>query len=141
MGKMAETSLGGWAECTARQLLEAHDFQILSQNFHSRYGEIDLIAVRDHDVVFAEVKARAATQFGHAYDVITRAKQLKIIKTAWVFLAENPQLHSYFFRFDVFCFDFYRKFAKNVQYDFAKFPYDLQWIENAFTLDTDLIRL
>ena len=51
---MAETSLGGWAECTARQLLEAHDFQILSQNFHSRYGEIDLIAVRDHDVVFAE---------------------------------------------------------------------------------------
>lgn len=46
MGKMAETSLGGWAECTARQLLEAHDFQILSQNFHSRYGEIDLSGVK-----------------------------------------------------------------------------------------------
>lgn len=141
MGKVTGNSLGIWAECTARQLLEVQNFQILSQNFHSRYGEIDLIAVRDHDVVFAEVKARAATQFGHAYDVITQAKQLKIIKTAWVFLEANPQLAAYFFRFDVFCFDFYRKFAKNVQYDFAKFPYDLQWIESAFTLDIDLINL
>ena len=37
--------------------------------------------------------------------------------------------------FDVMCFDFAEKIAKTVQQDFAQLRYDVDWIENAFTLD------
>lgn len=134
-------ALGAWAEQRALRLLTAQGFEIVAHNYHSRYGEIDLIAAQDQLLVFVEVKARSSTEWGNAYDVVTRAKQHKIIKTALCFIMHKPEFEQKFLRFDVIGFDFYYKFAKNVQYDFGKYTYDLQWIENAFTLDTDLINL
>lgn len=133
--------LGAWAEQQAQVLLEAQGFEIVAHNYHSRYGEIDLIAQQAERLVFVEVKARSQTAWGSAFDVVTRAKQHKIIKTALCFVMQKPEFEQKFLRFDVIGFDFYYKFAKNVQYDFGKYTYDLQWIENAFTLDTDLINL
>ena len=66
--------------------------------------------------------------------MVTRTKQKKIIKTAMRFTA-LPILSGFYCRFDVICFDFPQKIAKTVQQDFSNFHYDLQWIENAFTLD------
>ena len=68
-------------------------------------------------------------------------KQLKIFKTALSFIEKTPQFQHFYYRFDVFCFDFHQQFAKNIQQDFSNYSYDHQWIENAFTLDADLINL
>ena len=46
-----------------------------------------------------------------------------------------------YYRFDVICFDFKQQIAKNLQQDFSQLAYDQQWIENAFTIDADLINL
>lgn len=133
--------LGDWAEAQAAQLLSDAGYRILEHNYHSRYGEIDLIAINNQQLLFVEVKARSYSQYATAVDCITPSKQLKIIKTAMLYLQAQPVLLEYDLRFDVICFDFYRKFAKNVQYDFSKFSYDWQWIENAFYVDMNLINL
>ncbi len=35
----------------------------VQQNYHSRYGEIDLIVARGKELVFIEVKARSNTRY------------------------------------------------------------------------------
>lgn len=133
--------LGVWGEQQAIEQLKASGFEIIQQNYHSRFGEIDIIALREEEMVFVEVKARAKTERGTAIEVVTLAKQRKMIKTVLYFLEQNPQFHNLYFRFDLICFDFHQRFAKSVQHDFCKYTYDRQWIENAFTLDTELINL
>lgn len=127
--------LGRWAEQKARELLELENYQYVNQNYHSRYGEIDLIVRSGKELVFVEVKARSLGSYATASEVITRAQQRKIIKTAQFFLQKHPNYDDFDCRFDVICFDFPKKFAKTVQPDFSKLQYDQQWIQHAFTLD------
>ncbi len=133
--------MGQWAELEARKFLEAKGFQVVAVNYHSRNGEVDLIFEQQQDLIFVEVKARSATAYGHASEVVTLSKQRKLMKTALYFLQKNPQYADFYCRFDVICFDFSQQFAKTVQYHFSSFPYDLQWIENAFTFDLEFINL
>ena len=133
--------LGQWGEQQTAFELKQAGFDIIEQNFYSRYGEIDIIAIKQQELLFVEVKARAKTQRGTAVEAVTWTKQQKMIKTILYFLEKNPQFHEFYLRFDIFCFDFHQVFAKNVQYDFSKYTYDLQWIENAFTMDTEFINL
>lgn len=139
--KSVRQQLGEWAEQTALDWLEQKGYILISKNYHTRFGEIDLIVQKDNELIFVEVKARAKTEYGHAAEVITLAKQRKIIKTALIFLQDHADFQDFYYRFDAICFDFHKEIAKNVQHDFSKIPYDLQWIENAFTLDADLINL
>ena len=133
--------LGYWGEQQAVHLLQQAGFDIFAQNYHSRFGEIDIIALKQQEMLFVEVKARAKTQRGTAVEVITLQKQRKMLKTALFFLEKHPHLYDLHFRFDIFCFDFHQVFAKNVQHNFASYTYDQQWIENAFTLDAEFINL
>ncbi|AQV15781.1 YraN family protein [Acinetobacter pittii] len=127
--------LGKWAEQTALNLLQKQNYVWVTSNYHSRGGEVDLIVKRGQELVFVEVKARTIGNYGQACEMVTRAKQKKIIKTAMRFLQRYPSYQDFYCRFDVICFDFPQKIAKTVQQDFSNFHYDLQWIENAFTLD------
>ena len=136
-----KTSMGDWAEKQALKLLLDHGFQTLECNYHSRYGEIDLIVRRDQELIFVEVKARSMTKFGQAHEVVSMSKQRKIIKTALHYLEINSELSDLYCRFDVICFDFKQQFAKTVQHNFSEFSYDLNWIENAFTFDQEFINL
>ncbi|MBN6523579.1 YraN family protein [Acinetobacter pittii] len=127
--------LGKWAEQTALNLLQKQNYVWVTSNYYSRGGEVDLIVKRGQELVFVEVKARTIGNYGQACEMVTRAKQKKIIKTAMRFLQRYPSYQDFYCRFDVICFDFPQKIAKTVQQDFSNFHYDLQWIENAFTLD------
>lgn len=127
--------IGQWAEQHAIQYLQAQGFQLLWQNFHSRFGEIDLILRRADELIFVEVKARSNRQFGEAVEMITPQKQRKIIKTAMYFLTCYPQYQAYSCRFDAVCIQFTQQIAKKIQQDFSQLTYDLHWIESAFTLD------
>lgn len=133
--------LGLWAESQAVHLLIQAGYAVLYQNYHSRYGEIDIIATQAQELIFVEVKARQMTQHGHAFEVVSRSKQMKIFKTALSFIEKNQTYHNFYARFDVICFDFYKEIAKNQQQDFSNLAYDQQWIENAFTINADQIDL
>lgn len=137
MGTMEQHKhlLGQWAEQTALLFLQSQQYQYVNKNYHSRFGEIDLIVKRDNELVFVEVKARSAGSYAEACEVISYSQQRKIIKTAQFFLQRYPNYYNFDCRFDVICFDFAQKLAKTVQPDFSKLQYDQQWIKHAFTLD------
>lgn len=87
-------------ESVARNYLQQQGLTFLQQNFHSRFGEIDLI-MRDTDLIcFIEVKYRNNSDFGGAAGSITQAKQQKIIKTAQIFMQKSRKFKNHGMRFD-----------------------------------------
>ena len=83
----------------AVKFLSKKKYKILERNYRKRYGEIDIIAENKNYIVFVEVKTRHTDSMTSAADAVNRQKQLKIIKTASLYLAENET--EKFCRFDV----------------------------------------
>lgn len=81
---------GGKAEDTACEHLLHKGFDIIERNFYSRFGEIDIIALKDEVVHFVEVKS--GEDYESAVQNITKAKLSKIIKTADVYM-KRKNLH------------------------------------------------
>ena len=91
---------GKSGEARAVKLLRDHGHSIIERNFSCRYGEIDIISY-DGAVVFSEVKMRTSDSYGGASAAVTKTKQQKILKTARLYLQQNPERASYACRFDV----------------------------------------
>ena len=80
---------GRLAEEQALGFLEQAGLKLLDRNYHSRYGEIDLIMEEGRTVVFVEVRYRRSDRYGSAQESVNRAKQAKLILTAACFLREK----------------------------------------------------
>jgi putative endonuclease len=91
---------GKVGETRAVEFLLSHGHNILERNFSCRYGEIDIISY-DGAVVFSEVKMRSSDSYGGALGAVTQTKQQKILKTARLYLQQNPEQTLYACRFDV----------------------------------------
>lgn len=80
---------GKEAEEKASLYLQSLGYKILKCNFHSKFGEIDIIAQKEGILCFCEVK------FSKKYDPlwrITPSKMVKMIKTIrYYLLMYNPQ--------------------------------------------------
>jgi putative endonuclease len=82
-------------------LLEQH-LDLIEKNFQCRLGEIDLIMQDRETLVFVEVKYRKSAHFGDPLEMVSKAKQRKICKTAQVFLQkQGMNEYNTFCRFDV----------------------------------------
>ncbi len=81
---------GNLAEHTAATFLQQQGLILLEKNFHSKYGEIDLVMREGDTLVFVEVRLRTSEQFGGAASSITLIKQQKLSRTAEQYL----QLHG-----------------------------------------------
>lgn len=88
-----QKQLGAWAEQQAAQLMQQQDFQLIARNWHSRYGELDLVMQREQELVFVEVKARAKTGYALAFESVSSAKQRKVLQTAVCFIQKIHSLH------------------------------------------------
>jgi putative endonuclease len=85
-------------EFTAKLLAEK-GYQIVETNYHSRFGEIDIIARDAKYIVFVEVKTREENSMINPLEAVTISKQKKIIKTALLYLqSHKTELQP---RFDV----------------------------------------
>ena len=89
-----------WEALAERHLCE-RGLSTLARNFHCRLGEIDLIMRDGETIVFVEVRYRRNNHFGSAIESVTHNKQLKICRTAGIFLSRRPALASLPCRFDV----------------------------------------
>lgn len=74
-------------ECLAEGFLEHHGYQILERNYRSGRGEIDIIALRERLLVFAEVKTRSNIRGRLAQKKVRWYQQQKIKKTAFRYLS------------------------------------------------------
>ncbi len=66
-------------------------YEILSSNFRTRDGEVDLIAREDGQFVFVEVKTRLGRSYGIGEEAITPTKQARLVKAAQAWLQEQGQ--------------------------------------------------
>ena len=78
--------VGDIGERAAEKYLKKRGWRIISNNFSSRSGEIDLIGYRFGTLVYFEVKTRSNLAFGAARDAVDDTKILKIKRTAKTFL-------------------------------------------------------
>jgi putative endonuclease len=68
-------------DCAADYLLD-EGYTLLDRNWRCAQGEIDLIAARDGDIVFVEVKTRSGTGYGHPFEAITVRKLARLRRLA-----------------------------------------------------------
>lgn len=90
--------LGANGEAHVAQFLQKQGYAIIARNYKKTYGEVDLIAQKDHELVFVEVKTRSSSYVEPEY-LISPAQQRKIVTTALAYIAEHD-LTEYVWRFD-----------------------------------------
>lgn len=93
-------NMGLWGEDKAVEFLKAKKYTILARNYHSRFGEIDIIARKQNTIIFVEVKTRKNTAFGFPAEFVNYQKQQKIMKTAQLYINDNFNT-EFDYRFDI----------------------------------------
>lgn len=74
----------------AEQFLINRGFSLIRRNFHSRYGEIDLVMENAEFLIFVEVKLRKNSRFGTPAEAVTVKKQERLRNTALIYLQMHP---------------------------------------------------
>lgn len=98
--KNKKKHLGQEGEKVAYNYLLQNGYKIINHNFFSPYGEIDLIAIKNSQLIFIEVKTRSSN-LENALSSVSKTKQKRISKTASYFINKNPQYENHITRFDV----------------------------------------
>lgn len=91
---------GAKGEQVAEKYLRSAGYQILASNYHSYFGEVDLICKKGETVVFVEVKNYKKNSIKTPYQAVSSSKQHKIITTAKRYVMEN-NLGNVSVQFDV----------------------------------------
>ncbi len=87
---MTTFNTGRQAEAAAVGYLKTKSFEILAQNWRTRYCEIDIVAQKSNKknktVYFVEVKYRKTSAFGGGLDYILakKLKQMRFAAEMWV---------------------------------------------------------
>jgi len=91
--------LGIIGESQAEKFLKKLGYKIIEKNYHSRFGEIDIIAKDKEKIVFVEVKKRKNADFAGGAEYVDLRKQKKIIAKENIYLQNITQDCN--IRFDV----------------------------------------
>ena len=116
---MNKKTIGDKGESFAVWLYEKSGYTVVKRNYHSRYGEIDLIAENETELCFVEVKTRNLSSMGNPAEAVDYRKQKKLTLTAMKYLSEVENFKQP--RFDVL--EVWQQDGKMVKYNL---------IENAF---------
>lgn len=84
--------LGKIGEDLACSYLSKHNYRVIERNFQKRYGELDIIALKDNILVFVEVKTRIGRLFGLPEEAVTARKIAEIKQTAYYYKLLHPDL-------------------------------------------------
>ncbi|MFH1460332.1 MAG: YraN family protein [Candidatus Omnitrophota bacterium] len=100
MQKRQNQDLGCLGEKFAVSFLKKEGYSIVTQNYRTLMGEIDIIAWDRNILCFIEVKTRVDDQSGEPLESINTKKQRKISQVALSYLQKHPW-HDNDLRFDV----------------------------------------
>jgi putative endonuclease len=118
--------IGRAAEDLVAARLAAAGWEIVERNARTRHGELDLVALDGHSLVFVEVKAgRAGSTYGPERPILSvdfrKQRRVRRLATAW--MTERRDLPRYAeIRFD----------AIGVTYDRGGRAVDVEHIRGAF---------
>ena len=91
--------IGNKYEDKSVKILVKEAYKILERNYQNRFGEIDIIAEKNKEIVFIEVKYRKTNKFGYGYEAVDRRKIMKILKLANYYI-QSKKYQNYKIRFD-----------------------------------------
>ena len=91
--------IGNKYEDKSVKILVKEAYKILERNYQNRFGEIDIIAEKNKEIVFIEVKYRKTNKFGYGYEAVDRRKIIKILKLANYYI-QSKKYQDYKIRFD-----------------------------------------
>ena len=81
--------IGNSGEAFVAEYLKKKDYIISARNYRCKFGEIDVIAENDDEILFVEVKTRAEGSKVRPYEYVNSPKQQRIITTANIYLQHN----------------------------------------------------
>lgn len=100
MKRFLHKLLGDKGEREAVRFLRKQGYRILDRQHRNQFGELDIIALDNNQIVFIEVKTRRTTDAGRPFEAVDIAKQKKIARTALGWLKDKRRLNQSC-RFDV----------------------------------------
>ena len=86
---MTVKPIGQYWEQRAEHFLMQHGLQLITRNFSTPSGEIDLITRGADHMAFIEVRYRGSTRFGIAIHSVTAAKQRKLKRCTTLFASRQ----------------------------------------------------
>lgn len=111
---------GCWAEIRAQKYLSDKGLELITKNFRSPFGEIDLIMKDKNIICFIEVRYRADESFYPAVESIDENKCRRIILTGQKYLLQHHNTGQSDYRFDIIALHGKQADVK------------IEWIKNAF---------
>lgn len=100
---MTTITQGQAGEELACRYLEQRGLVLVMRNYRCRLGELDLIMREGEQLVFVEVRSRAASRYGTAAETVTARKQQRLLRAAAHYL-QRQRLDAPC-RFDVVAID------------------------------------
>jgi putative endonuclease len=100
--------IGKFGETLAKKYLIKHGYDILNENVKLSYQELDIIALKNKQIIFVEVKTRISQQYGSAENAMMTTK-LNRFKRAIEMFIENKNLTIDDIRADLITIDIDRK--------------------------------
>lgn len=97
---MNRAKLGRTGEAIAAKYYIRQGYLLLNHNYHTRFGELDLILYKENTVVFAEVKTRNSTARMAPAEAVDAAKCQRLAAAAAQYLQRSPYADAVI-RFDV----------------------------------------
>lgn len=122
---MNTKNTGDFGENAVCEYLINSGYEITERNYHTPYGEIDIIAEKNNSIAFIEVKTRRNNRYGNASEYVDKRKQKKIILSAFVYLGENTEREMSFDVAEVY-------YGKKEDKPYVK---KINYIENAFIME------
>lgn len=88
---------GQWGEDIAAGYLKDHGYTVLTRNFHTPMGEIDIVALKQianlSCLVFVEVKTRTSQKYGYPEEAVSRKKWNHLQTAIQYYLESHPELN------------------------------------------------
>ena len=94
-------NIGQLGEDIAVKYLEKHNYKILERNYRKPWGEIDIVAQQDDELIFVEVKAQNKEFEWRPEENITRHKKRQLSRIITTYLKANKIPEDQNWRIDV----------------------------------------
>ena len=87
-------------EKLAQKYLKKNGYKILSTNEKNQFAEVDIIAEKNNEIIFIEVKSRTNLEYGTPGEAVTIKKQQAYIRFSQQYVVKN-KIADKNLRFDV----------------------------------------
>ncbi|MFH1061911.1 MAG: YraN family protein [Candidatus Omnitrophota bacterium] len=100
-GEINKLKTGLIGESIAKKFLQKKGYEIIEQNFRTKYSEMDLVVKKKDVLVFVEVRTKTNELFGSPEETINKNKINRLIRSAEAYAACNN--YSGKMRIDAIC--------------------------------------